>query len=51
MLYVCEIWGLDELHATICAHKSPFLSNFLGPTVHALKLHVGLPKVAFNLLV
>ena len=33
----------------VCAHKSPFLSDFLGPVLGALKPHVGLPAAAFNL--
>ena len=35
----------------VCAHKSPFLSDFLGPVLGALKPHIGLPAAAFNLLV
>ena len=33
----------------VCAHKSPFLSNFLSQVLCALKPHVRLPVVAFNL--
>ena len=33
----------------VCAHKAPFLSDFLGPVLGALKPHVGLPAAAFNL--
>ena len=49
LLYDCEVWGLLELHAMVCAHKSPFLSDFLGPVLGALKPHVGLPAATFNL--
>ena len=49
LLYGCELWGLAELRAVVCAHKSPFLSAFLGPVLDALKPHVGLPATAFNL--
>ena len=33
----------------VCAHKSPFLSGFLGPVLGALKPYFGLPATAFNL--
>ena len=33
----------------VCAHKSPFLSDFLSPVLGTLKPHVGLPAMAFNL--
>lgn len=49
LLYGCEIWGLAELRAVACGHKSPFLSDFLGPVLEALKQRVGLPAAAFNL--
>ena len=33
----------------VCVHKSPFLSDFLGPVLGTLNPHVGLPAAAFNL--
>ena len=49
LLYGCEVWGLSELRAMVCAHKSPFLSDFLSLMLGTLKPHVGLPVAAFNL--
>ena len=41
LLYDCDLWGLSELHAMVCVHKSPFLSDFLGPVLGALKPMLG----------
>lgn len=46
LLFGCEMWGIDDMHAMLFRGRNPYKCNRLTPLYNILKKKLGLPPKA-----